>query len=405
MNSDKFLCSFAWNHLSVMPHGVSSICCVADHSYFNSAAVTDGERLSLKDSSIVQIINSDSYKKIRSDMLNGTVPRACQGCKRIEDNGGLSKRLKEGIDNTIDYEKITFNDGLIKPDLSHIELRLGNYCNLKCRACNAESSTSWIQDYNLLKDKVRLPSDFDGIKTNSQTYYEWCEDPAFYDELLRYSPNMKALHVSGGEPFLVPKHFYILEKLISAGKTDIQIYYITNLNYDFDKLKPALDLLTKFKFVSISFSIDDVGDRNGYIRKNSDWELMMQNLARFKAEYPSFILSVTQTVMVYNFMYVEQLYQYLSETLLMPDYNIRLNHVHSPDYLSALVIPKEVRQAKLESVKAVLPKRMYNELLGQYYNSDENMLWDEFTKTTDIVDVVRKENVRELFPALFEHTK
>jgi len=399
---NKFICDLAWKHLSIMPHGVSTVCCVADHSYYDSSAVKDGNRVTLKDSKIIDIINSDSYKKIRLDMLDGKVPQACMGCKKIEDAGGTSKRMSEGIGMNLDHASITETDGTIKPDLRTVELRLGNYCNLKCRGCNAESSTSWIQDYYKLKDIVRLPSDYERTISDPLNDYTWCERTDFYDDLLSNSSNLEVLHVSGGEPFLVPKHFDILSRLVSEGKTNVSIHYITNLNYNFDKLKPALELLKNFKYVSLSFSIDDVGDRNNYIRKNSDWNLMMQNLKRFITEYPEFVTSITQTVMAYNFLYIEELYVYLKQENLLPMLGIRLNHLYSPDYLSANVLSQETRREKIDQVKDILPESMYSELYGHYYNSYTNGLHPEFLKSTMQVDRVRSESLFKLFPKLLK---
>lgn len=403
--TNKFVCDLAWKHLSIMPHGVSSICCIADHSYFESSAVTNKERVSLKDSKIIDIVNSDSYKQIRLDMLNGIVPKACQGCKNIEDNGGVSKRMQDGSRYNLDHARLTKSDGSIDVDLMNVELRLGNYCNLKCRGCNAESSTSWVQDYYKLKDSVNLPSSYDLTIKDTKTDYSWCESEDFYNDLLANSKNLDVINISGGEPFLVPKHFEILQRLVDEGKTDVRIHYITNLNYNFDKLRPALQMLKNFKQVSISFSIDDIEDRNGYIRKNSDWELMMTNLKLFIDECPKFVLSITQTVMAYNFMYIEELYLYLNKHNLLPMFGIRLNHIHSPDYLNANVLPIEVRREKIDQLRDILPETMYKNLYGHYYNTVENNLWDEFIKTTIHVDVIRKETVFKLFPKLFKHIK
>ena len=73
-------------------------------------------------------------------MLAGKIPDSCMGCKKIEDGGGRSKRIRDSIWKD-DWSKVTAEDGTITPNLRSIELRLGNHCNLRCRSCNAESST------------------------------------------------------------------------------------------------------------------------------------------------------------------------------------------------------------------------------------------------------------------------
>lgn len=399
----KFICDFPWVHLSVFPQGNCTICCVADHSSTNNGHSWNKqkgkglEHITVMKNSIDEIVNCDNYKSIRLDMLNDRVPPACEGCHKVEQDGGRSKRQLETTRN-LDFQSLTSPDGTIKPDLRHIELRLGNFCNLKCRSCNADSSTSWIQDYYKLKDTVKLASGYDYIKLNPEFSFDWVDDESFYDRLVEVAPNLEQVHISGGEPFLVPTHFKLLERLIKEECTNIAIHYHTNLNYKWEKVKPALDLLTHFKEVHISFSIDDVGERNTYIRSLSDWDLMIKNLKLFLENY-NFVFAITQTVSVYNFLYVEELSKYLKENNIR--IKLRLNHVQSPDYLDANVLPKQVRQDKINSLHGVLAPRIWEDLYGHYFNAEENGQWEYFKYFTSELDKVRNENISTLFPKLF----
>lgn len=404
--SNDFKCDLAWVHLSTFPQGNCSICCISDHSEkgnghsWNRLADRSIQDLTVKNNTIDEIVNCDNYKVIRLDMLHGRIPNACKVCHNVEQAGGISKRQKESI-RKLDYAAITNEDGSIVPDLRHIELRLGNHCNLKCRTCNADSSTSWISDYNKLKGHVELASGYDFIKSHSAFSFDWVDDESFYDRLIDAAPNLEQIHISGGEPFLVPTHFYLLERLVKEGKTDIAIHYHTNLNYKFDKVKPALDLLANFKEVHISFSIDDVKERNTYIRSLSDWELTISNLKLFLENY-KFIYRITQTVNVYNFMYVEELEQFLKQNGIK--IKIGLNHVHSPDYLSALVLPKAVRQQKINSIYGLISERNWQDLYGHYFTPEENGRWDYFKYFTTEVDNIRKEELSINFPKLINLT-
>lgn len=400
--SEKFICDFPWIHLSVFPQGNCTICCVAKHSgkdnghSWNKNIFGQTKTLTVMNSSIEEIINCDNYKSIRLDMINGNVPSACEGCHQVEKQGGNSKRQKETTRN-LDHVKLTAADGSIKPDLRHIELRLGNHCNLKCRSCNADSSTSWIQDYYKLKDTVKLASGYHWIKSNPDFSFDWVDDESFYDKLTEVAPNLEQIHISGGEPFLVPTHFKLLEKLVKEGRTNIEIHYHTNLNYKWEKVTPALDLLKKFKKVHISFSIDDIMERNSYIRSLSDWDLTITNLKLFLENY-DFVYRITQTVSVYNFLYVEELSNYLKENNIAV--RISLNHVQSPDYLAATVLPKKIRQDKINSLHGLINTMMWEDLYGHYFNPEENGQWDYFKYFTEKMDEVRNENLFATFPKL-----
>ena len=67
-------------------------------------------------------------------MVEGKVPPACKTCWDVEEAGGVSKRQKDSH-YKVDVDKSTKPDGSIAVDLMNVELRLGNYCNLKCRSC------------------------------------------------------------------------------------------------------------------------------------------------------------------------------------------------------------------------------------------------------------------------------
>ncbi len=89
----------------------------------------------------------------------------------------------------------------------------------------------------------------------------------FYESLFEYTDALHTVQISGGEPFLVQKHFYLLERLVEDDLAKgIDIFYITNGNYNFEKLIPVLEKLENFHNVYISFSIDDIWERNAYIR-------------------------------------------------------------------------------------------------------------------------------------------
>jgi sulfatase maturation enzyme AslB (radical SAM superfamily) len=397
----KFICDFPWIHFSTFPQGNCTVCCVAKHSgkgNGHSWNIENGREkiLTVTNSSIDEIVNCDNYKTIRLDMLNGKVPAACEGCSEVEKAGGTSKRQYESHRN-LNYTELTSSDGSITPDLRHIELRLGNYCNLKCRSCNADSSTSWIQDYYKLKDHVNLASGYHWIKSNPVFNFEWTEDDNFYTNLISAAPNLEQIHISGGEPFLVPKHFLLLEKLISENRTDIEIHYHTNLNYNFEKIKPTLDLLTKFKSIHMSFSIDDVGDRNTYIRSLSDWDLTIKNLKLITENY-NFVFRVTQTISAYNFMYIEELTEYLKNENI--DIRIKFNHVHSPDYLMATILPKEVRQEKIKSIESKITNINYHDLMGHYFTTESNGKLEYFKYFTNELDSVRNESLKTNFSKL-----
>ena len=387
----SFLCDLPWIHLSVMPHGVTSICCEANHKNNKSHAVDQHNNLvPIHNNSVEDVVNSESYKQIREAMLAGRVPEACKGCHKIEKAGGVSKRLKDSSWK-FDWKSRTAPDGSITPDIRALEIRLGNLCNLKCRSCNAESSSSWIPEYYKFKDQIPLASGYEWIKKKPEFTHAWTEDPDFYEKILNASPNLENIYISGGEPFLVPKHFDFIKRLRDSGNTDLHISYHTNLNYDIEKLRPHLDVLRDFRSVKLNLSIDDVGERNSYIRNPSNWDLTIKNLDYFHKQ-TDLEIEICQTVNVYNFMYIEELYK------LIKDIPIYYNHVHAPAYQSAFVLDLDKRKQKLSEVKNIIPENLYNGLMQYNEIPSDPETVSLFTRYTKMLDQSRKENFEQIFP-------
>ena len=81
---------------------------------------------------------------------------------------------------------------------------------------------------------------------------------------------------------------------------------------------------------------------------------------------------------------------------------VKFNHVHSPDYLMATVLPKKIRQEKLDSIRLDLSEFNYNELLGHYYDTEDNGKLDYFKYYNAELDKVRNENLEKYFSKLIE---
>ena len=76
------------------------------------------------------------------------------------------------------------------------------------------------------------------------------------------------------------------------------------------------------------------------------------------------------------------------------------NHVHAPEYQSANIIPKKIRQEKLNSIKGLLSDEFYDDVMGRYYNAEYNGQKEVFIDTTERVDRFRKEKWSDTFPLL-----
>ena len=213
---------------------------------------------------------------LRERMIKGEIDPGCRYCISKEQNAGYrSARFNTNKKISDSYQKIIkdYQDGKrLYP--KQIELRLGNYCNLKCIMCGPYASNSIMAEY---KKNKKTYNDF-GITSN------W-EDPNMRENWYAYQHNedialdvvSKAsfIHFAGGEPFINPKIF----KLLEVTKPDTKISFNTNMTMISDKVLSALD---KFEFVQIQASIDGVGPHNDYLRNGSRWNKIVENLKKCK---------------------------------------------------------------------------------------------------------------------------
>ena len=388
--SDTF-CPLLFQHLATHPHGGVTHCCVADHRNALSSS-RDGNRFyNLNRDTVHDTMNSESYKKARLEVLDGKKPKACLRCFAEEAKGMNSKRVEE-IKNYPEYtvdvaREVTDSTGYMKDvQLEFVELRLGNTCNVACRTCNPASSSKWRNDY----DALQKATTFQLTDYNTMEGFRWPEREGFWEDLLQHCDNVKTFYINGGEPMLIKEHFRFLERLVELGKTDIKLWYNINMTLMNEKV---IELWRKFDHVKISCSIDDLGDRNHYIRYPTKWNNVEKNFLRLKKE--NFEMDITQTVSWMNYSTLGDFY-----TAFNKKYGIFVHHnyVYDPDILSPAVLPKEMRDEIHKSFEGVFNNWKLNELKTMFDGPDKPKKWEQAKEYTRNLDEIRKQNIEDYLP-------
>jgi hypothetical protein len=395
----KTFCPLPWNHLCTHPHGEVTLCCHVEmkDSIGNAKNKSSKNNLNLNECSIDEIVNSDSFKKVRLDMLEGKAPAACDKCFNQESLGVKSRRIKEIQKGELEFEKaleLTHKEtGEIKPNISSTELRLGNRCNLKCSTCNPISSNQWMDDYLELKNQnIEFSVDYSGIRDEM---FSWADDSSFWKDLNSQSEQLKLININGGEPTLIKAHFNFLKVLIDSNRSK---YIELDYNINLTNLPSELTTLwSSFKEVTINVSIDDKSERNNFIRYPSKWPKIIENLEKLTSLDVK--INLMQTISIYNFLTVEELYLDISKKIDLKLYSV--NEVTDPSFLSPLCIPPKIRKMKLKSIFGLIPLEEYKKLI-KLYNND---IFDEkglrtFLRYNEILKSNRKNNFENDFSEL-----
>jgi len=380
----KTFCPLPWTHLATHPHGSVTLCCESDMTNRASEAQNlPREFITLNNSTydFKKIMNSDMFKQVRKDMLDGKMPSPCSKCYKLEALGNESKRTRDTSlleFNLQDAQRITQSDGtLTEVNFEFIELRLGNICNLACRSCNPQSSSKWISDWEKLNDrKFDMP----------QSLFNWPLDEHFWANLAEHCNNTRKVYINGGEPLLVDKHMKFLEFLIAKDLAkNITLVYSTNSTIINDKY---IDLWNAFKQVEFMVSIDDLEDRNNYLRHPAKWDKILKSFEWLHGlGHKTYIL---QTISIMNIYYIKEFWEYFRARGV----NVSHNMVHHPNYYSAANAPQHAKQAILNKI---VDMPFYNQINNFLSQADDPQAFEKFFDENKRLDVIRNQQYEEIF--------
>ena len=282
---DDYFCPVPFNHLYNDNAGRWRLCCRAQPFAHT-----------ISDTTPAQHLNHPLMKRIRKEMVNGKpdlVLKYCSKCIRMERAGLLSVRL-QGIRKLLALERPEGNTTLraaarvargwtgrmpTKERCLELKLRIfGNHCNLRCYMCPPINSSSRLEELGAIRDGYWLK------RLAVTDRYGFFKDDAAYDrfvdDTLRILPLVKKIRITGGEPFLLKKHYDFLEKVVATGQAgEISLVYDSNLTAFQLGSRHVTDYLQHFRRVTIYVSIDNIGPKNDYIRHGSHFGKLMENVA------------------------------------------------------------------------------------------------------------------------------
>lgn len=267
-------------------------------------------------------MNQDpTIQELRQSLLNGIKHPACKLCWDEEALGKISMR----------QEKLTLDDST-KVSLRHLVINSGNSCNLACRTCNADQSSTHI-----IENTIKLKHDKDYypiIKTDTNSLLT--ED---------YS-DIRHINVLGGEPFLNLEHTKVLEHIISIGKSSTcNLSYNTNATQKISK--KLINIFEQFESVGIVFSIDAIGEQFEYIRTGAIWsatEDNIKNLLNLAVKKINFQVHITISAL--NVLYLTELCTWLEQHNLPYSYDI----AYEPECYSFQIFTDSQKKQLLETI-------------------------------------------------------
>lgn len=393
------------NTYCVMPHigmafqNNADLCCCN----LNKASWQDKKRntMFVYSHPLESAYSSHTRKMIAANLDNGIKHSSCQTCWDLESAGKESTR--QALNNKF---------GLVEPlpDQPRILIiKPGNTCNFACRMCNPMTSSSWYKDgYEIEKEGLPSSSWYDNIKSSHEvatlSFNEYSktfetirnsfnQDHAeFWDTLKKWIRNVVFIDIYGGEPFLSPAMFDLLDHGVKIGASkNITIGIHTNASIYNSKY---LEILSQYKTVSFNVSIDSaVPEHLEYIRHKADFDNVIENSKKFidyfKA-FPQVHMGVSLTLTPLNVFYVDDAIKNIEKVVgLIPN---SANIVTTPEY-DIRHLPTPVKQYLIENIKE--PKTV-NFLKQTIPGCDVE--WPKFCRATDKLDQLRGQSFAKTFP-------
>ena len=442
----KTWCPLPWIHQDINTNGRIRVCCPSSVSKTGGyLKKEDGTLYNSAVDDLESARNSPTLKRIRSEMLKGLPPAACVRCRKEEAEGVLSKRLHRtnAYKNIISFEKakeLTDEDGTINPSeipVRDYDLRLGNRCNLKCRMCGPTASDSWYSDFvkisgDTFKDsdgtKIKFVKSKNGSLKMEGACYDWFHFPVFWKQIKKVISDVRCLHIVGGEPLLIDKHYELLDLIVKHGSpNETIIEYNTNLTF---LPKKAFEMWKRFKKILIGVSIDGYGPLNNYIRYPSRFERIEKNLSKIDQSLDNAQIWIATTVNAYNIFHLPDLIEwklrkrFLKVNPERSDSPLIIPHLlHTPPFLSIKALPpgyKNQVKEKFDRFLAQFPDLLreleipetrheklnlsLQKLLNSYGNymtsEDYSHLIPDFRKYTSDLDKIRDEKLQDVLPEL-----
>ena len=305
-------------------------------------------------------IKSDYLKEFKTKMYADEMHLSCIECINVEKRGAVPSRRQK-----YEHIDVEYSDGI--PNLTRLDYRPGNKCNLMCRMC-------WPGASSLLEEEEK--SNPYGSKIMHSVNLDTSD---CYDIDLS---NVKKLQILGGEPSIDLE----LRKWINHHKDfDGYIGITTNATNSSDKW---FNTLRQLKRLELTLSIDATGSVQEFQRFKSDWKEIKENVYKYKENFKNVIIHLTATAI--NFPVIDTWWDEMME------FNIPLYFglVYFPEEYSLDAIPKEYKDYQVAWLRKWIK---YVHFHDNYYSAIR-----QISEAEEAIEILESSEYKETFAVKFK---
>ena len=391
--SDTY-CIYPFINVHTNTDGRCKLCC---HVYSEDYIQADGHDAILGKDKWENIWNGEYMLNVRANMLAGKPVKECSRCYEHEAKGLQSSRQ---------WANENYKQPLLHSNPTHLELRLGNHCNLKCNSCWSVSSDNIYKERKTILANEPVPDWLNDqwqheIRSVEAHDWQWYETQEFRDFVDTVAPTLERLYLTGGEPTLIQANQYVLDKLVEVGNNKCYVAWTTNMTTWPEGFYDKLDF---FDASEVQMSIDGYGDHNMYIRYPTDWNKVEENFDKAMRLPEKVQLKIYFVYQAWNVFDVDRLIRWLEkrQTRRVDFVPIFLEH---PDQLHSCVWPREIQHkviGKLFTLETNLHADAVQRIINYTQNTNkysaENII--RMKQFIAINDKYRRYKFADIFPTL-----
>ena len=338
---------------------------------------------------------TSDLKTLRDNMINNVPSEQCHHCYNKETNQKENLEYQSSrmlANEKYDYQVKKIIDNYKNGQLSsidEIEIRVSNYCNLRCIMCGGYASSSLAAEYEIHKEE--FVSKLDMVRPPERTI-RWWDDPTNLKNLKNILVNARTVKFAGGEPLIVPEVVDILNSLDT--NTVKWIKFNTNLTKLTNKFLTALE---RFDNIELTVSLEGYGAHNEYIRYDSVWSVIEDNINRAR-EYSNITININHVLQHTSLFSLVDLIEFAdSKGIILHLHEIYHGSLPSPGVLTI----HSAHSKDVEKFKSWLDtyNGQYKTILTTWVDTyNYNQEWhDKFYKYINLLDNIRGCNFKETF--------
>ena len=323
------------------------------------------------------IHNSRHKKKMRQMMQEGSRPKECEYCWKIEDMGKdsdgnepVSDRVyKTVIYEDSDLETIATLDPQADVNLKTMEVAFDRTCQLACSYCNPAFSSTWVKD-------IRTNGGYQGIKSDARGHF--IDDAPYAEPFQRedfnpykdafwrwwpeLSKELEEIRVTGGEPLMTPdiyKLFDWFKETDDPNKHKMRLAINSNLMAKPELLNKFIDATQHIDHFHVYTSCEAYGAQAEYIRDGLEWDVWTSQFERFATEARYEGVHMMMTI---NALCLDTITEFWDWTMSMKRKyghyvpGISVNILRFPSFQSPLTLPDNLRKMYHDEISDWLQK-------------------------------------------------